>query len=198
MFVLYMKRDGFKMNRTLLKYAFVLALTTFFLVSCKHDSPNFTYMPDMAYSPSIKAQEEGSMRKPPEGTIAQGHKTYPYKGQPELAGRELRNPLKRTKVVLNRGREMFNVYCIVCHGPYGEGDGNVVPKFPRPPTLQSEKIRDYPDGRLFHIMTEGQNLMPSYATQIKPMDRWAIVHYMRVLYRAKHPSASDLKAAEND
>ena len=97
--------------------------------------------------------------------------------------------------MLLRGKHLFNTYCIVCHGPMGEGDGFIIPKFPRPPSLQSDKVRGWPDGRFYHVMTAGQNLMPSYASQIAREDRWAIAHYIRVLHRAKNPTAEDLKAA---
>lgn len=175
----------------------LIAISIFFS-GCKSETKGFTYMPDMAFTPAIKAQADkpGSMRMPPAGTIARGHKPYPYSTQPEEAGRMLKNPLHRTKAVLEQGRNLFNSYCLVCHGPYGEGDGTVVPKFPRPPSLQSDKIRDYSDGRIFHVITMGQNLMPSYASQVEPEERWAIIHYLRALYRAKHPTAADLKAAE--
>lgn len=167
------------------------------LSGCRHETPGFTYMPDMSFSPAYKAQEEGSMRTPPAGTIARGHRPYPYAADPEAAGVNLKNPLPRTAAVMQAGKNLFNTYCIVCHGPSGEGDGYVVPKFPRPPTLQSDKIKNYPDGRIFHIITMGQNLMPSYASQIEPEERWQIIHYLRALYRSKHPTAQDLKAAEN-
>lgn len=180
------------MKQLVLTLSFVLVLG-----ACgPREKPNFTFMPDMAHQPSIKAQELGGMETPPEGTIPRGYKPYPYKGNPEVAGRELRNPLTRTKAVLKRGQEMYNIYCIVCHGAGGEGDGTIVPKFPRPPSLLSDKVRDWPDGRIFHVITDGQNLMPSYASQVDEEDRWAVAHYIRVLYRAKNPTASDLKAAE--
>tara|TARA_Y100000590_G_scaffold385501_1_gene457639 strand:+ start:292 stop:861 length:570 start_codon:yes stop_codon:yes gene_type:complete len=171
------------------------------LTSCRHDKPNMTYMPDMHYSPAVKAQEQtrwnSKTRVPVEGTIPRGYHPYRYSGQPEKAGQMLKNPLRRTKTVLNHGRDLFNTYCIVCHGKFGEGDGYIIPKYPRPPSLQSDKIRNYPDGRIYHIITEGQNLMPSYASQILQEDRWAIIHYIRVLQRAKKPTASDLKKLEN-
>lgn len=166
----------------------------------EHGKPNFIYMPDMVYSPAQKAQEteEGKpMRTPVEGTVARGQRTYAYANDPVAAGQKLRNPLQRTKNVLARGKDKFNVYCAVCHGPGGEGDGSVVPKFPRPPSLLSDKIRDFPDGRIYHIITAGQNLMPSYSSQVESDDRWAIVHYIRVLHRAKNPTQSDLQKAKN-
>lgn len=177
--------------KSLLVAGVVLALT-----GCsKHSKPYFTYMPDMHYTKAIKAQTQGALLAPPAGTIARNEFTYPYKDL-EAAAKNV-NPLKRTTDVLNRGKAMFNTYCIVCHGPYGEGDGNVVPKFPRPPSLQSDKIKGYPDGKIFHVITVGQNLMSSYASQIAVEDRWAIIHYIRALQRAKNPTPDDLKSFEN-
>lgn len=160
----------------------------------KHEKPNTVYMPDMAYSPAFKAQEEGGMRVPVKGTVSRNHVSYRFPTDPEGAGRELRNPLRRSKETLARGQKMFNTYCIVCHGAGGAGDGTIVPKFPRPPSLTSEKVVGWPDGRLFHVMTAGQNLMPSYASQVDEEDRWAIAHYVRVLQRAANPTPDDLKA----
>lgn len=161
-----------------------------------HTQPNVIYMPDMVYSPAFKAQKEGSMRTPVKGTIPRGFKPYAFaKEERDVAGPKSSNPLPRTKVVLLRGQALFNTYCIVCHGPAGEGDGTIVPKFPRPPSLQSDKVRGWLDGNIFHTITMGQNLMPSYASQIGVQDRWAIIHYVRALQRSKHPTPEDLKIA---
>jgi mono/diheme cytochrome c family protein len=151
-------------------------------------------MPDMMYSPALKAQQPGQ-RPPVEGTIPRGYELYPFEAHEIDRAGALKNPLQRTKAVLERGQLMFNTYCMVCHGAYGEGDGSVVPKYPRPPSLQSEKILGYPDGKIFHVITRGQNLMPSYASQIARADRWAIIHYIRAIQKAKNPTAADLKAA---
>ncbi|HZE19942.1 MAG TPA: cytochrome c, partial [Candidatus Angelobacter sp.] len=68
-------------------------------------------------------------------------------------------------------------------------------KFPMPPSLLSEKVSGWPDGRIYHVITRGQNLMPSYSSQILPEDRWAVIHYVRALERAAHPLPQDLRAA---
>ena len=168
----------------------------------KHSQPYYSYAPDMHYAPSLKAQEAGAMRPLPANTIPRGFRPYSIATM-EQAKANL-NPVLKTKASLMKGRQLFNVYCIVCHGKYGEGDGLVAampnwprPLFARPPTLQSEKIRDYKDGQIFHIMTMGQNLMPSYAEKLNEDERWSIVHYIRVLYRAKHPTSDDMKKSEN-
>jgi mono/diheme cytochrome c family protein len=173
----------------------VLALLA--LQGCKRSEPNFIYMPDMYYSPALKAQEQGAMRMPVAGTVPRGFTPYDHAVENnEELGRSLVNPVPRTKAALLRGQKQYNTYCIVCHGAYGEGDGYVVPKYPRPPSLQSEKITQWPDGRIFHVISAGQNIMPSYASQISQEDRWAVVHYVRALQRAKNPTAEDLKVSE--
>lgn len=163
----------------------------------KHSKPNFIYMPDMVYSPGYKVGEVEATRAPVEGTVPRGFTPYPYAADEiERAGKELVNPLKRTRAVLARGQLKYNTYCIVCHGPTGLGNGFVVPKFPAPPSLQSDKIRNYPDGKIYHVITRGQNLMKSYANQVYPEDRWAIIHYIRALQRAQNPTTEDLRAFE--
>jgi len=175
------------------------------LGGCSHrkSQPALEYMPNMAYSASIKAQNEdpmhpgySAMRTPVPGTVPRGFTPYRYAaGDSLIAQRELVNPLPRTAEVLGRGQRVFNTYCIVCHGPKGDGQGYIVPKFPMPPSLFSAKVTQWPDGRIFHVITRGQNLMPSYASQILPEDRWAVIHYVRALERAANPLPQDLKGA---
>ncbi|MFN7684552.1 MAG: c-type cytochrome [Oligoflexia bacterium] len=179
--------------------AFAVALLGLVALSgCKHEKPNFIYMPDMYYSPALKAQEEGTMRMPVKGTVPRGFTKYDFAVENnEELGRRLMNPLPRTKSVMLKGQKAYNTYCIVCHGQYGEGDGSIVPKYPRPPSLQSEKITQWPDGRIFHVISSGQNIMPSYSTQLDQEERWAVVHYIRALQRAKNPTNEDLKISES-
>jgi mono/diheme cytochrome c family protein len=161
------------------------------------------YMPNMAYGPAVHAQNEdlftpgiSAMRSPVEGTVPRDFTPYRYAAADSLiAQRELINPLPRTADVLGRGQRVFMTYCVVCHGPKGDGQGYIVPKFPMPPSLLSVKVSNWPDGRIYHVITRGQNLMPSYASQILPEDRWAVIHYVRALERAGNPTPQDLAAA---
>lgn len=181
----------------------VAVSTLLFLSGCGPSGNNgpWEYVPHMKDTPVAKPQRPNSdgiaSREQIPGTIYQGQpEAYQFVNDPEGAGKNLKNPLTKTKTVLLRGQKMFNTYCIVCHGKRGEGDGSVVPKFPPPPTLQSDKVRGWTDGRIFHVITQGQNLMNSYASQVSPDDRWAIVHYIRVLQRSMNPTTEDLKALE--
>ncbi len=173
-------------------------------LGCTHQKQEtaLEYMPDMAYGPRVAAQHEDPlrpglsvMRNPVEGTVPVGYTPYRYGvGDSLLAQTELQNPLPRTPETLARGQKVYMTTCVVCHGPEGDGKGYIVPPFPTPPTLHSDKVRNWPDGRIFHVITRGQNLMPSYASQILPEDRWAAIHYVRALERSHHPLPGDLPA----
>jgi mono/diheme cytochrome c family protein len=155
------------------------------------------YMPDNAYGPRVAAQTEDPlrpgqsvMRQPVPGTVPRDYTPYRYaQADSLLAQSELQNPLPRTAAVMARGRTVYGNTCIVCHGAEGDGQGSIVPLYPMPPTLHSAKVRGWPDGRIFHVISRGQNLMPSYATQIVPEDRWAVVHFVRALQRSHVPAA---------
>ena len=133
------------------------------------------------------------MREPVEGTISRGHLPYLFKGQPDAAEINLANPLPFTKTVLEMGQKKYDTFCSPCHGYHGEGDSRLRGQFPNPPSLHSEKIRNWKDGRIFHVITDGQNVMPSYSSQITTEERWAVVNYIRVLQRALNAKESDLK-----
>lgn len=97
-------------------------------------------------------------------------------------------PIPVTKELIDRGQDRYNIYCIVCHGPLGNGDGMVVRRgFPQPPTYHDDRLRNAPVGHFFDVMTNGWGKMNSYAYQIQPADRWAIVAYIRALQVSQNP-----------
>lgn len=169
---------------------------------CQKRQPAIEYMPNMAYGPRVAAQAEDPLRpgysveRPPvEGTVPRDITPYRFaQAETTQAMAALVNPLPRTAEVLGRGQRVYLNTCVVCHGPRGDGQGYIEPLYPQPPVLFSDKVRGWPDSRIFHIITRGQNLMPSYATQILPEDRWAVVHYVRALQRAARPLPQDLPA----
>jgi mono/diheme cytochrome c family protein len=144
--------------------------------------------------PSDLFKDGIGMRRPVEGTVARGFLPYPYAGmKADSVPRFLVNPLPATKEVIARGKDRFLTYCSPCHGNFARGDSRLQGQFPKPPTLQSDQVRNWPDGHIYHIITEGQNAMPSYAAQISREDRWAIIRYLRVLQRAQNAKESDLR-----
>ncbi len=147
-----------------------------------------------AQQPSDLFRDGIGMRRPVEGTVARGFLPYPFAGmKADSVARFLVNPLPATKEVISLGKERFLTYCSPCHGNFARGDSRLQGQFPSPPTLQSDQVRNWPDGRIYHIITVGQNAMPSYAAQISRKDRWAIIRYIRVLQRAQNAKESDLK-----
>lgn len=176
------------------------------LSACVGERPTWEYMPDMADSAAVKAYrsdrlrgDEPSVRLPVPGTMPRGFMPFPFAADAagaEAAGKTLQNPLPRSAAVLAKGRDKYTTYCAPCHGKTGEGDGSVTPKFPRPPSLNSNKVAEWSDGRIFHVITRGQNIMPSYASQVLPEERWAIIHYVRVLQRAANPTEADMTDAK--
>ncbi len=140
---------------------------------------------DMANQPKLKPQRGSSEQLlPPAGAVAVDHHPYPYTAdQGDLAGQRLTNPLDPSDRVVAQGKFVFDNVCIVCHGPQGAGDGEVAKLFPKPPSLMTQRVRDWPDGRILHVPMRGQGSMPSYAKQLDQRELWAVVHYLRKLQR---------------
>jgi len=145
---------------------------------------------------NIFADGEG-MRVPVEGTVARGEIPYPY-SSPTDTTEALTNPTIPTKEVLDLGKRKFLTFCSPCHGNFAEGESRLHQQFPTGPTLVKSKIINYPDGRIYHIITTGQNVMPSYARQITREERWAIIDYIRVLQRAQNASKADLDLVKKE
>ena len=96
-----------------------------------------------------------------------------------------KNPEPIDRDFLLHGQAKFNVYCSPCHDKTGSGRGIVAAKSNWiPGNLHDERIVNFVDGEIFHVITTGRRSMPSYRFQIAERDRWAIVSYVRVLQRS--------------
>jgi hypothetical protein len=95
-------------------------------------------------------------------------------------------PYPVTMKLLERGQERFQIYCVPCHSPLGDGDGMVARRgFPHPPSYHIARLRQAPDRHFYDVMTNGYGIMYSYADRVSPEDRWAIVAYIRALQRSQ-------------
>ena len=91
-------------------------------------------------------------------------------------------PFPITKEIVQRGRERYEIFCSVCHGLTGNGDGMIVRRgFRRAASFNDDRLRQTPVGHFFDAITNGWGAMPSYASQIPVQDRWAIIAYIRAL-----------------
>ena len=176
--------------------ALVVSMGTYLMLNKLMYIQPFNWMDDQAkiivQSKSDFFADGRGMRMPVEGTVARGFLPYPFEGQKNPA-EVLSNPFFPTKENLELGKKKFLTYCSPCHGNFADGDSRLAGQFPNPPTLHSDRARNFADGMIYHIITVGQNAMPSYASQVTREERWAIVNYIRVLQRAKNASELDIK-----
>jgi mono/diheme cytochrome c family protein len=146
------------------------------------------YMPDMVRSPAYKAfapnaatRDGLTLQTPVEGTLARGQRPFHFtagEGEAIRAGRELTNPFAATPTVLGDGQGLFQIYCSLCHGAAGNGDGHLVGKIPPPPSYRSARLLSFAPGRMFHVLTLGSGKMPSYAGQLSADERWKVITYV--------------------
>ncbi len=132
------------------------------------------------------------MRMPVSGTVSRGYLPYIYKDSLKMITKPVVNPSEPTVQSLGLGQKKFLTFCSPCHGNYGDGDSRLRGQFPKPPSIHSQKVRDFADGNIYHIMMVGQNTMPSYANQVTNEEAWAIVNYVRVLQKAKNATANEI------
>jgi mono/diheme cytochrome c family protein len=108
-------------------------------------------------------------------------------------------PFPITRMVLERGRERYNIYCSPCHDYTGSGRGLVVQRgFPPPPSYHLERLVKAPAGHFFEVISNGYGAMYSYASRITPEDRWAIVAYIRALQLSQHATLEDVPVQERE
>ena len=106
-------------------------------------------------------------------------------------------PVPLTQELLARGRDRYEVFCTPCHGRVGTGEGAVTKRGMRPPpSYHIQRLREAPVGHFFDVMTNGFGIMPDYAVQVPPADRWAIATYIRVLQVSQGIPAAELTPDE--
>jgi len=124
--------------------------------------------------PGTPAQATGPQPASAAGAAAQGAAAYP--DDVEVF------PIQVTKDTVIRGKQRYEIFCTACHGLTGNGDGMIVRRgFRRAASFNDDRLRQAPVGHFFDAITNGWGAMPSYAPQIPPQDRWAIVAYIRAL-----------------
>src|SRR5262245_28541124 len=128
----------------------------------------------------LKHPGAGALDAPPAGVLSSV-------GEPPLARDDaggLTNPLPASPATLARGKQLFEIYCAVCHGPAGAGDGPVGKKFGMPlPSLADASVVAHPDGYLYGTIRDGGFMMPGQAEVMSPEERWAVVHHVRSLQK---------------
>jgi mono/diheme cytochrome c family protein len=169
------------------------------------NDPGHAYMPDMYYSrayetygyndvegeyDSLKARGIFYNAMPVPGTVARGeelsyHLTNDSAGL--LSADALKNPLDSGMVnstTMKEAERLYLVNCGICHGTALDGNGPLYnggngPYPAAPRNLTDAGAKAFSDGHFFHVITFGKGQMGSYASQLKPQERWWVIRYIR-------------------
>lgn len=156
--------------------------------SCFDESkPNYQFFPNMyesvAYetyseSDAFKSGKEGQL--PAKGSVKRGFEPYEYENTPAgymQAKTELKSPLDSLSVNPEKAAELYTIYCAICHGDKGDGQGPLVKreKFLGVPSYADREITE---GSIFHVITYGLNSMGSHANQLTQQERWMVTDHV--------------------
>ena len=152
--------------------------------------PNYQYFPNMyepigyetyqeteAFANGIEAQ------LPVEGSISRGWVPYEYPDSNdgyEAAKAALISPIAVTAENTANGKELYGIYCAVCHGKKGDGQGILMTreKFLGVPSYADREITP---GSIYHVLMYGRNAMGSHAGQVNATERWQIAQHVMQL-----------------
>jgi len=184
------------------------------IASCTRDSqsPGREYMPDMAHSVAYDAGSPNPLyasgatnQLPPQGSVAVGKYTYPLTNTPEgyaSAASSIKNPFEfSAEEVKADGKRLYTIYCTVCHGDAGDGQGHLVniDKYPAPPSYFTPDLLSKPEGQRYHTVMYGKGMMGSYATQLEHRERWLVLEYVKSMqqeYLSKENGSAPQAAAQ--
>ena len=199
-----MKGSMLVMNKLLLvRAAFITIAVAAVISSCSDKrSTGWEFAPNMyipkAYNPdqpNPNFKNGQTAQVPPAGTMPVGFdKVDEYPNTLEgyqAASQSLSNPLPVTIPTLQEGKSLYVNMCSHCHGYQGQGDGSIVKlgKFPGPPSYSTGNssrggaMKDLTDGKIFHTITYGVNLMGPHKSQLSPDERWKVVMYVHELQK---------------
>jgi mono/diheme cytochrome c family protein len=131
-------------------------------------------------------------QRAPQGTV-------PWRGGQAAAPAAAPSPLPSRQAIA-RGADRFRRFCAPCHGALGNADTPVARDMTLrpPPSLHEARIAAYPDQRIFEVIGAGYGMMPPYSDVLPPADRWAVVHYVRVLQRSQAVPLATLAPARRE
>jgi mono/diheme cytochrome c family protein len=171
------------------------------------DRPPFQPWQDMNQQPKYRPQSENrffadgrSDRTPPAGTIAWGRTstagpdwTMAIDDKTYYAAKDYPEQVKLDRSFIERGRALYAANCLACHGGTGDGNGMTTQYgMTNPPSYHQQRLRDVPHGYLYQVITEGKGQMGPIGQNIKPLDRWAVIAYLRVLQRSTAGTLADV------
>ena len=161
------------------------------LFSCKNDlKPNYEFFPNMyqsvgyetyAESDAFKNGQEGQL--PAKGSIKRGFVPYEYPNSTagyDSAKLNSKSPLDSLSNDTEKAKELYNIYCAICHGEKGNGKGYLVER-EKILGVPSYADREITEGSIYHITTYGINSMGAYSNQLNQKERWMVANYVMKL-----------------
>lgn len=155
----------------------------------------YTYYPRNTFSKANEYHQLAQPRTPVEGTVARGSintdmHPYYYGDTEEERSRAIEeiteNPFPITEKSLENGAALFNIYCAICHGENADSKGWLVRDdggkyLALPANLTADEFIDSSNGRYYHAIMKGKNVMASYADKLDYEERWQVIQYIRSL-----------------
>lgn len=173
--------------KSLFKIVTVVGLS-FMATSCFNESkPNYQFFPNMYEAVPYETYSEHTVFKngkegqlPAEGSVKRGFVPFDIPNTTEgyaEAKATLKSPLAADQIDAEKGKELFGIYCAVCHGDKGDGKGTLVKreKFLGVPNY---KDREITEGSIYFVVTYGLNSMGSHANQLSQEERWQVTDYV--------------------
>jgi len=147
------------------------------------DTDMYTAVPYDPYTDNPFFKNGLSSQLPVAGTIARGVVVYDYPNSEEgyqMAKDSLKSTMAKNENNLAKGKQNYDIYCAVCHGKTGDGQGVLVKneKFLGVPNY---KDREISEGSIYHVIMYGRNMMGSHASQLNDKERWQVVQYVDTL-----------------
>ncbi|MGO9172504.1 MAG: c-type cytochrome [Rhodomicrobium sp.] len=146
---------------------------------------------EMVHQISIKPQAN-PLPFPQRSVPVPGTATMRPAGQD--AASNMPNPIQPSPESIHKGKQMFMIYCTPCHGTSGTGNGTVGEKLSaRPFDLTSDMVQSLPDGFIFGYLTYGGTVMPNFANDLSPTERWHVINF---LHHGLVPAAPQQEAGQ--
>ena len=147
-----------------------------------------------AFSANPQFEDGRAMRQPPVGTVSREQIVQ----RPELtAGRDRSGkdvqaiPVAVTAPMVRAGRTRFEIHCAVCHGLIGDGVSMVATQMSLRPPPNLHRLNNPSPAHIYQVITDGFGLMASYAAELAPEERWAVVAYVQALRRSQSATLAD-------
>lgn len=133
---------------------------------------------DLVEQPSLQPQGE-FLKEQPQGTLPLDKGSLVSNRRE--AEKQLTNPILVNETTLARGKELYNIFCAICHGDQAKGGGPIAGKFIPPPDLSTEFFKERSDGHIYGTIRFGGAVMPAFGETMSSDEIWEVVNYLRNL-----------------